>query len=94
MVSATRGRANRLANADHGNLRRASAAAAAQLQAIGRLEERDLLRALAPELLEIAELRRRHPTLSLAQLAARCRPPATRSAAQRRLAKLRRLAEL
>ena len=94
VVSSTRGRANRLANADHANLKRASAAAAAQLRAIRRLEQRGLFARLAPELREIAELRRRYPTLPLGELAARCRPPATRSAAQRRLAKLRRLAEL
>ena len=94
VVSATRGRANRLANADHANLRRASSAAGAQLRAIRRLEQRGLFTGLTPELREIAELRRRNPTLPLAELAARCRPPATRSAAQRRLAKLRRLADL
>jgi len=93
VVSSTRGRANRLANADHANLKRTSTAAAAQLAAIGRLESVGRLVALSPELREIADLRRRHPTLSLSDLAARCRPPATRSAVQRRLARLRRLAK-
>jgi DNA-binding protein WhiA len=93
VVSATRGRANRLANADHANLKRTSTAAAGQLRAIARLEAKGRLAELAPELREIADLRRRHPTLSLTDLASRCRPPATRSAAQRRLAKLRKLAQ-
>jgi DNA-binding protein WhiA len=70
VVGATRARANRLANADHANLVRAT-----------------------PELREIARLRTRHPALSLRELARRCRPPATKAAAQRRLARLERLAE-
>ena len=94
VVSATRGRANRLANADHANLKRTSTAAAAQLRAIERLDADGRLPGLPPALLEVSELRRRNPTLSLADLAARCRPPAARSAAQRRLAKLVKLAEL
>ncbi|TMJ95789.1 MAG: hypothetical protein E6G67_06085 [Actinobacteria bacterium] len=48
---------------------------------------------LGAELRELADLRRRHPTLSLRELAGRCRPPATKAAVQRRLAKLQRLAE-
>jgi len=94
VVAATRSRANRLANADHANLGRASRAAEAQLRAIERLRADGRLEHVAPELRELAELRLRHPTLPLGELARRCRPPATRSAAQRRLAKLRRLAEL
>lgn len=93
VVAATRSHANRLANADHANLGRASRAAEAQLRAIERLRADGRLEQVAPELQELAELRSRHPTLSLSKLARRCRPPATRSAAQRRLAKLRRLAE-
>jgi DNA-binding protein WhiA len=93
VVAATRGRANRLANADHANLVRASRAAHAQLQAIARLQRRGTLGTLPPELQEIAELRRRHPTLSLRELAARCDPPATKAAAHRRLQKLQHAAE-
>jgi DNA-binding protein WhiA len=93
VVAATRARANRLANADHANIGRASRAAEAQLRAIRRLEAEGRLDELEPELREIARLRRRHPTLSLRELAGRCRPPATKAAAQRRLAKLTRLAE-
>lgn len=93
VVAATRARANRLANADHANIGRASRAAEAQLRAIRRLEADGRLAELGPDLVEIARLRRRHPTLSLRELARRCRPPATKAAAQRRLAKLQRLAE-
>jgi cell division protein WhiA len=93
VVAATRARANRLANADHANIGRTSRAADAQLRAIRRLDKDGRLDALSPELREIARLRARYPSLSLRELAGRCRPPATKAAAQRRLAKLRRLAE-
>jgi DNA-binding protein WhiA len=93
VVAATRARANRLANADHANIVRASRAADAQLSAIKRLEAEGVLEQVAPELREIADLRRRHPTLSLRELARRSRPPTTKASAARRLAKLQRLAE-
>jgi cell division protein WhiA len=93
VMSATKARANRLANADHANLARAVRAADAQLRAIRRLERAGRMDELSRDLREIARLRTRHPTLSLRELAARCRPPATKAAAQRRLAKLQRLAE-
>lgn len=93
VVSATRARANRLANADHANIVRASRAADAQLRAIRRLESAGRLDELPAELKEVARLRSRHPTLSLRELAAKCKPPLTKAAAQRRFAKLQRLAE-
>ena len=93
VVSATRARANRLANADHANLRRASRAAEAQVRAIERLRHEGRLEHVRPELREIAELRLRHPTLPLRDLAVRCRPVTTKAAAHRRLTKLQRLAE-
>jgi DNA-binding protein WhiA len=93
VVAATRARANRLANADHANIVRASRAADAQLRAIRRLETAGRLEDLPAELKEVARLRTRHPTLSLRELAAKCRPPVTKAAAQRRFAKLQRLAE-
>jgi hypothetical protein len=94
VVGATKARANRLANADHANLVRASRAAQAQIRAVRRLERRGVVADLEPPLREIARLRVRHPSLSLRELGNRCRPPATKSAAQRRLAKLVRLAGL
>jgi cell division protein WhiA len=89
VLGVTRASANRLANADHANLVRTSRAAHAQLRALRRLD----LDELPPRLREIAELRLRHPTLSLRELALKCDPPATKSAAHRRLRKLVRLAE-
>jgi cell division protein WhiA len=93
VVSATRARANRLTNADHANIARASRAAEAQLRAIRRLETQGRLEHQSRDLREIARLRSRYPTLSLRELAARCRPPATKASAQRRLAKLKQLAD-
>jgi cell division protein WhiA len=93
VVASTRARANRLANADHANIVRASRAADAQLRAVERLDEQGRLEHLPAELREIAALRRRHPSASLRELARKCRPPATKAAAYRRLAKLQRLAE-
>jgi DNA-binding protein WhiA len=92
VVASTRARANRLANADHANIARASRAAEAQLRVIERLREQGRFDDLSPELREVAELRSRHPSLSLRELARKCRPPATKGSAQRRLAKLERLA--
>jgi DNA-binding protein WhiA len=90
VLGSTRASANRLANADHANLVRTSRAAHAQLRAVRRLD----LDTLPPKLREIADLRLRHPTLSLRELALRCDPPATKSAAHRRLQQLVRLARL
>jgi DNA-binding protein WhiA len=92
VMGATKARANRLANADHANLVRTSRAAQAQIRAVKRLESRGLDN-LPPKLGEIANLRLRHPSLSLRELALKCSPPATKSAVQRRLARIVHLAE-
>jgi hypothetical protein len=88
VVAAIRAEANRLANADHANLVRTSRAAHAQLEAVRRLD----LDALSEDLRELAELRLRHPTASIAELATRCRPPRTKASAYRRLRRLQELA--
>jgi cell division protein WhiA len=93
VVAATKAHANRLANADHANIVRASRAADAQLRAIQRLEAAGRLEHLPAELREVARLRTRYPALSLRELAGRLSPPATKAAAHRRLAKLQKLAE-
>lgn len=93
VMAATRARANRLANADHANLVRVSRSAHAQLRAIESLRRRGDLVKLPRTLQEIAELRERHPTLSLRELALKCRPPVTKAAAHRRLRALQRLVD-
>jgi cell division protein WhiA len=87
VMAAIRADANRLANADHANLVRTSRAAHAQLEALRRLD----VDALPDDLRELARLRLRHPTASIADLARRCSPPASKASAYRRL---RRLVEL
>ena len=92
VVGATRSRANRLANADHANLVRTSRAAHRQTQAVRRLLEEGRLDAMSPRLREAAELRLRHPSLSLRELASKCRPPITKAALHQRLTKVVRAA--
>ena len=91
VLGSTRARANRLANADHANVVRAVTAARTQLEAVRRLERRGQLEELSPDLREIAQLRLKHPSLSLRELAAKCDPQASKSAAHRRLNALVRL---
>jgi DNA-binding protein WhiA len=93
VIGEARSRANRIANADHANLVRTSRAAHQQVQAIHRLVADGMLPRLPPALREIAELRLRYPSASLRELAAKCRPRATKAAAHRRLAKLVDLAQ-
>jgi DNA-binding protein WhiA len=94
VVGATRARANRLANADHANLVRTARAAHRQAQAARRLATAGRLDTLPPRLREAAELRLRHPSLSLRELAAKCRPPATKAALHRRLNRIVELSGL
>jgi DNA-binding protein WhiA len=89
VISATRADANRLANADHANLVRTTRAAHAQIEAVRKLD----VDALPDDLRELAELRLRHPSASVAELARRCRPPASKASAYRRLRRLVELAE-
>jgi DNA-binding protein WhiA len=93
VVGATRGRANRLANADHANLVRTARAAHRQAQAVRRLAAEGRLDALPARLREAAELRLRHPSLSLRDLAGKCRPPVTKAALHNRLVRLVRLSD-
>jgi DNA-binding protein WhiA len=92
VVAETRSRANRLANADHANLVRTGRSARRQLAAVERLRADDELHALPDELQAVAELRLRHPTASLRELAARSDPPASKAAIHRRLRSLEELA--
>lgn len=88
----TKNRIHRLVNTEAANVERTTAAAAAQRQTISYLADHHGLRKLSPALREVAELRLRHPEESLAELGARCNPPATKSAVNSRLGALARLA--
>jgi DNA-binding protein WhiA len=94
VVGATRARANRLANADHANLVRTTRAAHRQAQAVRRLVADGRLETLPPRLREAADLRLRHPSLSLRDLASKCRPPVTKAAFHQRLVRLLRMTDL
>jgi DNA-binding protein WhiA len=89
VVAATRSQANRLVNADEANARRTVVAAQRQLESIRRIDVDEL----PGKIREIAALRLRHPALSLAELAGRCRPPISKAAAHHRMAVLQRLAQ-
>jgi len=91
VMGATRSQANRLANADHANLVRASAAAHRQLEAVRALEREGRLERLGGTLREAGRLRLRYPTLSLRELAARASPPASKAALHRRLRRLEQM---
>ena len=87
-----RGRANRLANCDAANARRAAGAGAPPAAAARRPAAP---RAGGPRRRgrrELAALRVEYPYLSLAELAARMRPPLSRAAVDRRLRRLVALA--
>jgi DNA-binding protein WhiA len=92
VLAALRSQANRLANADHANLVRTTRAAQAQLEAVRRLVAEGTLERLPERLREAGELRLRHPTLPLSELARRADPPATKAGMHRRLRRLQELA--
>ena len=93
LVAELRAEANRLANADHANLVRQSRSARSQLDAVGRLEREGVLPGLASGLQAAADLRRRHPSLSARELAARAEPPVTKAAMAARLGRLVAIAD-
>jgi DNA-binding protein WhiA len=92
VVSDTRSRANRLANADHANLVRTSRAAHEQIRAVRALDRAGRLESLPAPLHEVAVLRLHHPSLSLRELALECGKPTSKAAVHRRLRKLVELA--
>ena len=92
VLAETRSQANRLANADHANLVRTSRSARRQLEAVEWLRAHDELASLPDPLREAAELRLRHPTASLRELASRTDPASTKATVHRRLRLLEGLA--
>lgn len=93
VVREVRSRANRLANCDSANLRRTSAAASHQLEAIAFLQRAGRLEALPCALREAADLRLRYPYLNLSELAEVGGEGLTRSAVNHRLRRLVEAAE-
>jgi cell division protein WhiA len=93
VVGETKARANRLTNADQANLVRTSRAAHAQLEAVRALRAEQRLADLSPSLQEAADLRLRHPSLPLRELAAKTDPRASKAALHRRFQRLISLAD-
>ena len=79
---------NRRVNCEAANVEKTVDAALEQRRAIQTLRERGALEDLSPKLREAARLREAYPELSLAQLAALCEPPVTKSSLNHRLQKL------
>ena len=90
-VKQEKNKVNRLTNADMANLRRASAAGFDQSRLAEQAEELIPPEEMPPALAEFCALRRANPELSLAELGALCRPPASKSAMYHRLLRLREL---
>ena len=84
---------NRWSNCDVANLGKAVDAAQNQLEAIRCIQRGPGLESLPDKLRQTAQLRMDHPELSLAQLAALCDPPVSKSCLNHRLRKLAALAE-
>ena len=87
-----RGSVNRRVNCDSANLDKAVDAALLQVEAIQQYSAIHGLDALPDKLRETARLRAENPELTLAQLAALCDPPVTKSCLNHRLRKLMELA--
>ncbi|MBO9539164.1 DNA-binding protein WhiA [bacterium] len=83
----------RAVNCETANLDRTVSTAQEQIARIETLENTGRLKALPPELVETAELRRENPFASLAQLAELHSPPLSKSAINHRLRKIAQLAD-
>jgi len=92
VLGTVRENANRLANCDEANARRAAAAAKRQAADARRLMASSAWAALPDSLREVAELRLSYPYLSLRELAGRAHPPLSKSALNHRLRRLAALA--
>ncbi len=90
-VKETKNRIHRLVNTEAANLDRATAAAAAQSEALQYLADAYGLRNLSPVLREAAQLRLAHPDETLAELGRRCSPSVGKATINGRLASLMRL---
>ncbi|MEI6725224.1 MAG: DNA-binding protein WhiA [Actinomycetes bacterium] len=92
VLGTVRENANRLANCDEANARRAAAAAERQAAAARALMASPEWGAAPRTLRDVAELRLRYPYLSLQELAGRANPPVSKSAMNHRLRRLMVLA--
>jgi DNA-binding protein WhiA len=93
VLGTVRESANRLANCDAANARRAASAGARQAALLSELMASPAWGDLSAQLRDIAELRVEYPYLSLTELAELADPPLSRSALNHRLRRLVVLAE-
>lgn len=92
VLKSMRNDVNRRVNAEIANQAKSADAAMLQLQAIDHIEEAGRLEQLPPALREMAELRRRHPDVSLRELGDMASPPLTKSAVYHRIRRLEEIA--
>ncbi len=88
-----RAEAQRLANADAANVRRAVRAASEQVRLVEHAVDVLGWDELGEDLRDVALARLANPSASLAELGQLCDPPVGKSAVHRRLARLRALVE-
>lgn len=93
IISAVRAAANRRANFDQANAARCSRAAARQVKAIEKLKRMGMFESLSTGLVEVAELRLEHDSLTIGELGRRADPPLSKSAVNHRLRRLVERAE-
>ncbi|MBE6757717.1 MAG: DNA-binding protein WhiA [Ruminococcaceae bacterium] len=93
MVKDIRNNANRLANCESANIDKTVAAAAAQVEAIRRIERCGALDSLPVELQELARLRLENPEMSLRELGEALAEPISRSGVNHRLRRIAEFAE-
>lgn len=80
--------AARISNFDYANIKKATAAASNQVDAIKYLSEKGILARLSPELIETAKLRLEYPDITLDELRKKIEPPISKSGLSHRLNKL------
>lgn len=93
IIKSMRNEVNRLVNAETANLQKSADAALSQIEDITRLAENKGLERLPTALRELAELRLKHPDVSLRELGELARPPLTKSAVYHRIRRIEALAE-
>lgn len=93
IMSRVREAANRRTNCDQANAMRCSRAAARQIKAIKELKQSGRWDTLSENLVDIAELRLKHPSATIAELGCRANTPLSKSAVNHRLRRIVALAE-
>jgi len=88
MVKSIRNDTNRRINCESANIDKTVQAAAAQLEAVRRIEEKGGLALLPDDLQELARLRWDNPDMSLRDLGAALNPPLSRSGVNHRLKRI------